>query len=112
MIRGRIAIPDVDPKTWRSRGRKRKRTQPAMASAIVTPTPMKKRRLAVAKQQMPTDSHEEHPQRSAIVEPKKPRNTMLAHLLDGYDPEAHRRTGEKADELFREIVRRAANKRD
>jgi hypothetical protein len=43
MIRGRIAIPDVDPKTWRSRGRKRKRAQPALASAIVTPAPMKKR---------------------------------------------------------------------
>jgi hypothetical protein len=28
MIRGNIAIPDVDPKTWRSRGRKRK--QPAL----------------------------------------------------------------------------------
>jgi hypothetical protein len=42
MIRGRIAIPDVDPKTWRSRGRKRKRAQPALASAIVTPAPMKK----------------------------------------------------------------------
>ena len=90
MIRGRIAIPDVDPKTWRSRGRKKKRTQPALASAIVTPAPMKKRR------QM-TDGHEENPQRSAIVEPKKPRNTMLAHLIDDYDPEAHRRAGEKAD---------------
>jgi hypothetical protein len=42
MIRGRIAIPDVDPKTWRSRGRKRK--QPTLASAIVTPVPMKKRK--------------------------------------------------------------------
>ena len=100
MIRGRIAIPDVDPKTWRSRGRKKKRTQPAMASAIVTPAPMKKRRQMADGQ--------EQPQRSAIVEPKKPRNTMLAHLIDDYDPEAHRRAGEKADELFREIVRRVA----
>ena len=30
MIRGRIAIPDKDPKTWRAKGRKR--PQPAMAS--------------------------------------------------------------------------------
>ena len=67
MIRGRIAIPDVDPKTWRSRGRKKKRTQPAMASAIVTPAPMKKRRLSVAKQQMPTGGHEEQPRQSAIM---------------------------------------------
>jgi hypothetical protein len=44
MMKGRIAIPDVDPKTWRSRGRKRKRTQLALACAIVTPAPMKKRR--------------------------------------------------------------------
>jgi hypothetical protein len=106
MIRGRIAIPDVDPKTWRSRGRKRKRTQPALASAIVTPAPMKKRRLSGNGYQMTAD--QEQPQQSAIVDPKKPRNTMLAHLIDDYDPEAHRRAGEKADELFREIVRRAA----
>jgi hypothetical protein len=58
MMKGRIAIPDVDIKTWRSRGGKRTRTQPALASAIVTPAPMKKPRLSVAKQQMPTDSHE------------------------------------------------------
>ena len=61
--------------------RKKKRTQPALASPIVTPAPMKKRR------QM-TDG-QEHPQRAAIVEPKKARNTMLAHLIDDYDPEAH-----------------------
>jgi hypothetical protein len=30
------------------------------------------------------------------------------HLIDDYDPEAPRRAGEKADELFREIVRRVA----
>jgi hypothetical protein len=80
--------------------RPQEETDAAVASAIVTPAPMKKRR------QM-TDGQEQ-PQRSAIVEPKKPRNTTLAHLIDDYDPEAHRRTGEKADELFREIVRRAA----
>ena len=73
-----------------------------MASAIVPPAPMKKRR------QM-TDGQEQ-PQPSAIVEPKKPRNTMLAHLIDDHDPEAHHRAGEKADELFREIVRRAAKR--
>jgi hypothetical protein len=78
MIRGNIAIPDKEPKSWRSRGRKRTRAQPALASAIVTPAPMKKRR------QMTDD--QEHPQRSAIVEPKKPRNTMLAHLIDDYEP--------------------------
>ena len=83
--------------------KKRPRTYPKNMPLIVTPGLMKKRLKEPVI----------NPQRtSAIVEPKKPRNTMLAHLLDGYDPEAHRRTGEKADELFREIVRRAANKRD
>ena len=34
-------------------------------------------------------------------------------VVDDYDPEAHRRASEKADELFREIKRRiAASKRD
>jgi hypothetical protein len=108
MIRGRIAIPDVDPKTWRSRGRKR-RKQPAVA-AIVTPAPMKKRAGPITRQNEQINATGQQ-RRSAIVEPKKPRNTMLAHLVDDYDPEAHRRAGEKAQELFREIVRHAA-KRD
>ena len=82
----------------------------AIASAIVTPAPMKKRRLSVAKQQMPTGGHEEQPRQSAIVEPKTRRANIFGDVPD-YDPEAHRRAGEKADELFREIVRRAA-KRD
>jgi hypothetical protein len=56
-------------RAWRSRGRKKKRTQPALASAIVTPAPMKKRRQMMDGQELP--------QRSAIVEPKKRRNTML-----------------------------------
>lgn len=101
MIRGRIAIPNVDPKSWRSRGRKRKRTQPAVASAIVTPAPMKKRRSAQVSQ-MADD--EDRPRRSAIVEPKR------QPLPDEYDPEEHRRRGELADELFRTIVRRASRK--
>jgi len=33
---------------------------------------------------------------------------MLAHLLEDVPPKEHRRRGEKADELFRTIVRRAA----
>lgn len=101
MIRGRIAIPDKDPKTRRAKGRK-KRKQAAIASAIVTPAPMKKRKGPVIRSNEPTG-----PKRSAIVEPKqKP-------ALDDYDPEAHRRAGEKANELFREIKRRiAASKRD
>jgi hypothetical protein len=103
MIRGRIAIPDKDPKTWHSRGRK-KRKQPAVASAIVTPAPMKKRRGPVIQDE------QLQPRRSAIVEPKRKPKNMLAHRLND-DPKAHHRAGEKAQELFREIVHRAA-KRD
>jgi len=63
------------------------------------------------KKRRPMTDGQEQPQRSAIIEAKKPRNTILAHLIDDSDPEAPRRAGEKANELFREIVRRAA-KRD
>ena len=109
MIRGRIAIPDKDPKSWRSRGRKKKRTQPALASAIVTPAPMKKRRkgsvIRLSEQVAPDQPQ---PRRSAIVEPKRRPNAMLAHLLEDSTPEEHRRRGELADELFRTIVRRAS----
>ena len=82
---------------------------PKMASAIVTPA--KPKPLSDNGYKMPDG--QDQPRRSAIVEPKKPRNTMLSHLLEDSDPEAHRRASDKADELFREIVRRvAANKRD
>ncbi len=115
MIRGRIAIPDKDPKTWRARGRKKKGAQPAPASVIVTPAPTKKRS---ASQRRDADSAQQQvvtpgsalvapppeTKRSAIIEPKR------KPLLDDYDPEAHRRAGDKADELFRKIVRRAARK--
>jgi hypothetical protein len=103
---GKIAIPDRDPKTWRSKGRKR-RQQPALASAIVHAGADEKRRGPAASDD-PTP-----PARSAIVEPKRKPNTMLSHLLDhdGSDEE-HRRRGELADKLFRTIVQRAAKHRD
>ena len=95
MINDCIAVPDKGPKTWRSRGRKKR---PVIAcAAIVTPPPLKKRL-----RQPPSQ-----PQRSIIVEPKRPMNTMLAHLLVEITPEEHRRRGDLADELFRTIVRRA-----
>jgi hypothetical protein len=113
MMKGRIAIPGKDPKTWPSRGRK-KRIQLALASAIVTPGPMKKRspsqrwdadseQQQVVTPDRASDAGPTETKRSAIVEPKRKQ------LLD-YDPKAHRRAGDKADELFREIVRRAAHK--
>jgi hypothetical protein len=115
MIKGNIAIPSVDPKSWRSKGRKR-RPQPAIASVIVTPAPMKKRHgpvIRLSEQQQANNTGQEQPRRSAIVEPKLvPSNAMLEHLLDHDGSEAeHRRRGELADKLFQTIVRRAAANR-
>jgi hypothetical protein len=90
------------------RARKRKpRSYPESMPSIVTPSPMQKRRRPVIgdEQQQTNDNGQEQPRRPAIVEPKQ-RN-KLAGVLNDYDPEEHRRAGEKADELFREIVRRA-----
>ena len=101
MIRGRIAVPDRDPKTWRSKGRK-KRPQPAIASAIVTAKVKGKggdAELQAAKTHHPG---------SAIVEPKRKTNSMLAHLLGDITDEERNRRADLADEMFREICRRAA----
>jgi hypothetical protein len=81
---GKIAVPNKDPKTWRSRGKKRK--QPAVAAAIVVP---KQKRA------------------SAIVEPKRKRSSAFGDVPD-MTPEEHQRRGDAADALFRELVRRAA----
>jgi len=111
MMKGRIAIPGRDPKTWRAKGRKRK--QPAaMACAIVTPPPMKKRLKGpdhrLSEQQQANNNGLEQPRRSAIVEPKRKPNSMLAHLLaDITDAERNRRA-DLAEAMFREIKRRAA----
>lgn len=35
MIKGNIAIPDIEPKTWRSKGRKKRRPQPDVPAIIV-----------------------------------------------------------------------------
>jgi hypothetical protein len=109
MIRGNIAIPDKDPKSWRSRGRK-KRKQPAVASAIVTSAPLKKRKGPVIRLD-PHQRSEDDPTtktRSAIVEPKRKPTSMLAHLLEEITEEERNRRADMAEEMFREICRRAA----
>jgi hypothetical protein len=103
MIRGNIAIPGKDPKTWRAKGRK-KRSQPAIASAIVTPGKPKRRSSIQSEME---DGYEQ-PQRPAIVEPKRKPNTMLAHLLADITDEERNRRADLADAMFREIKRRAA----
>ena len=47
---------------------------------------------------------------SAIVTIRSRKHAMLAHLLEDLTPEEHRRRGDAADALFREIVRRATGK--
>lgn len=94
------------------RALRKKRPLSENVPTIVTPAPMKKRQRPVIRlsEQQLNDTDQEQPRRSAIVEPKrKPGNSMLAHLLDhdGTDDE-HRRASDMAQELFREIVRRAA----
>jgi hypothetical protein len=113
MIKGSIAIPNVDPKSWRSRGRKRK-PQPAIASAIVTPAPMKKRRGSVIRLGEVASEAPAPPIRSAIVEPMRtPTNAMLAHLAEDITDEERNRRADLADAMMRRIKRRiAASKRD
>jgi hypothetical protein len=98
VIRGNIAVPDRDPKTWRAKGRK-KRPQPAIASAIVTPAKVKGQMGEAELQAAKTP-------RSAIVEAKG--NSMLAHLLSEVTDEERNRRADLADEMFREICRKAA----
>jgi hypothetical protein len=111
MIRGKIAIPDKDPKSWRSRGRK-KRKQPAIASAIVTPVPLKKRlKGPVTRLDVDVRSDETTTQLrrgSAIVESKpRPKNAML---LEEITDEERNRRADLANEMFREIKRQVAAK--
>jgi hypothetical protein len=43
---------------------------------------------------------------SAIITIRSRKHAMLAHLLEDMTPEEHRRRGDAADALFRDIVRR------
>jgi hypothetical protein len=107
MIRGSIATPNIDPKTWRGKGRKPK--QSAVASAIVTATaPKKRQRGPVTRLDADVRSDEATTQRrSAIVEPKSRRASVFGDVPDITDEERNRRA-DMADAMFREIKRRAA----
>ena len=94
MIRGNIAIPSAKS-LKRPRPKRKPRTYPENMPVIVIPPPLRKRRPSAAQQQIPI-----------IVEPKRKPNSMLAHLLEEITPKEHRRRGDLADNLFREIVRR------
>jgi hypothetical protein len=47
---------------------------------------------------------------SAVVAIRSRKHAMLAHLLEDLTPEEHRRRGDAADALFREVVRRTAGR--
>jgi hypothetical protein len=46
------------------------------------------------------------PTPSAIVTIRRRKHVLLAHLLEDITPEEHRRRGDAADVLFREVARR------
>jgi hypothetical protein len=50
------------------------------------------------------------PAASTIITIRRRKVAMLAHLLEDMTPEEHRRRGDAADALFREVVRRATAK--
>jgi hypothetical protein len=47
-----------------------------------------------------------HPGPVIVTSRRKPRSTLHAHLLEAMTPEEHRRRGDLAVALFRELVRR------
>jgi hypothetical protein len=92
------------------RAPRKKRKQPALASAIVTPAPLKKgppRHVVRLRDQAPEKANgdgPEQPRRSAVVEPKRASRTFGP--APDLDEEEHRRRGDAADALFREIAPR------
>jgi hypothetical protein len=93
------------------RAPRKKRKQPPIANRIVTPPKLKpiKGPVIRLRDQTPdkaSDNGQEQPRHSAIVEPK--RASKAFGPAPDLDEEEHRRRGDAADVLFREIVRRAA----
>jgi hypothetical protein len=46
-----------------------------------------------------------------LITIRRRKHAMLAHLLEDLSPEEHRRRGDAATALFREVVRRATGKK-
>jgi hypothetical protein len=98
------------------RAPRRKHKQPAIASAIVTPAPLKKgpsRHVIRLRDQTPDkasdNGQEQPPARSAIVEPKRKRTSVVGDAPDP-TPEDLKQAGDAADALWRELVRRATGR--
>jgi hypothetical protein len=105
MIRGRIAIHERDPKSWRAKGRKSK-PAPDLPRIVEAKSPAKSKRLSGNAYQMPDG--EAQPRQSAIVEPKRKSNSLLQHLLGDISDEERNRRADLAEAMLREIKRRAA----
>ena len=97
----------------RKRPPRKKRKQPAIATVIVTPAPLRPLKGPVirlgqqAPAEVPSETKGTQPKRSAIAEPKqKPRPSIFGPAPDD-EPEAHLQAGERAEELWRELVRKA-----
>jgi len=96
MIEGSIAIPNVDPKSWRSRGRKRK--APAGDGLGDRHAGADEE---VARSGDPAREAPAPPIRSAIVEPMRtPTNAMLAHLAEDITDDERNRRADLADAMM------------
>jgi hypothetical protein len=93
----------------------RKRKEGALdVPAIVKPTPMKKQQLGPvirlgAKGAEAVNDNGEQPRPAAIVTAKHPRRRSVPDVPD-MTPEEHKRRGDAADALFREMKRQIAAK--
>jgi hypothetical protein len=112
-----MAIVHTDYRPKRAPRKRKRQTRPENMPLIVTRAPKKQLKgpvIRLKEQQQANDNGQEWPKRSAIVEPKRQNKTTttFGNVPDDYDPEEHQRAGDKAQELFREIVRRAAAPND
>jgi hypothetical protein len=105
-----IVRSDYRPK----RAPRKKRKQPPLAQAIVTPAPMKKgppRHVTRLGQAEAIESQKQEPApHPVIVTPRRKPGTSIFGDAPDMTPEEHRRRGDAAEALFREIVRRAKRK--
>jgi hypothetical protein len=100
------------------RAPRKKRKQPPIANRIVTPAPLKPLkgpviRLGAENTALPGEVAEssklEQPKRLAIVEPKRKRSSVFGDAPNP-TPEDLKQAGDKADALWRELVRRATGR--
>jgi len=94
---------------YRPKRTPRKRKKPAIVSRIVTPAKLKPLKGPVIRlgANWSDDTTNKPQRRSAIVEPKRRPQTSIFGAAPDMTAEEHRRRGDGAAEVFREVVRRA-----